>query len=63
VDKARSREFGGIGIGLAIAQWIVQQHHGSIDVQSSLGNGSRFNVRIPVNYDCEALGRVEKSVA
>jgi heavy metal sensor kinase len=48
VDKARSREFGGAGIGLAIAQWIVQQHHGSITVQSSLGQGSTFFVRMPL---------------
>src|SRR5208282_4417112 len=36
VDKARSREFGGAGIGLAIADWIVQQHRGSVAVQSSI---------------------------
>ncbi|MGA2979553.1 MAG: ATP-binding protein [Terriglobales bacterium] len=42
VDKARSRELGGAGIGLAIADWIVQQHRGSITVQSSIGNGSTF---------------------
>jgi two-component system, OmpR family, heavy metal sensor histidine kinase CusS len=52
VDKARSREFGGAGIGLAIAQWIVQQHHGSITVQSSLGCGSTFLVKMPL-YDNE----------
>jgi signal transduction histidine kinase len=48
VDKARSRELGGAGIGLAIAEWIVQQHHGSITVQSSIGNGSSFIVSIPL---------------
>jgi len=42
VDKARSRELGGAGIGLAIADWIVQQHRGSIAVQSSIGRGSSF---------------------
>jgi heavy metal sensor kinase len=48
VDKARSREFGGAGIGLAIADWIVQQHRGSVAVQSSIGNGSTFFVELPL---------------
>jgi heavy metal sensor kinase len=47
-DKARSRELGGAGLGLAIAQWIVQSHKGSIAVQSELGSGSVFTVEIPV---------------
>ena len=47
-DKARSRELGGAGIGLAIADWIVQQHRGSIAVQSSIGNGSTFTVEFPL---------------
>jgi heavy metal sensor kinase len=48
VDKARSRELGGSGIGLAIAEWIVQQHRGSIAVQSSIDNGSSFIVSVPL---------------
>ena len=48
VDKARSRDLGGAGIGLAIAQGIVQQHHGSIAVQSSPGKGSTFLVELPL---------------
>ena len=48
VDKARSRELGGAGIGLAIADWIVQQHRGSIAVHSSIGNGSTFVVELPM---------------
>jgi len=47
-DKARSRALGGAGIGLAIADWIVQQHRGSIAVQSSIGNGSSFVVELPL---------------
>jgi heavy metal sensor kinase len=47
VDKARSRELGGAGLGLAIAQWIIQLHHGSITVKSGLGKGSVFRIEIP----------------
>ena len=48
VDKARSRDLKGAGIGLAIAQWIVQQHRGSITVQSLPGEGSTFVVELPL---------------
>jgi len=48
-DKARSRELGGAGLGLAIAHWIVGQHKGAISVDSSLGEGSLFIVRLPVH--------------
>ena len=53
-DKARSREMGGAGLGLAIAFWIVEQHHGSIEVQSSPGEGSTFVVELPLqnSEDC-----------
>ena len=48
VDKARSRDLGGAGLGLAIAQWIVQQHRGAIGVESSPGQGSVFRVKLPL---------------
>jgi heavy metal sensor kinase len=48
VDKARSRAQGGVGLGLAIAHWIVTQHRGSITVESSPGNGSVFRVALPM---------------
>jgi heavy metal sensor kinase len=48
VDKARSRELGGAGIGLAIADWIVRQHRGSLAVKSSIGMGSTFFVELPL---------------
>jgi len=47
VDKARSRELGGAGLGLAIARWIVQLHKGSLTVKSELGKGSAFRVELP----------------
>ncbi|MBP2629332.1 MAG: integral rane sensor signal transduction histidine kinase [Firmicutes bacterium] len=47
-DKARSRESGGIGLGLAIAKWIIEKHGGQIKVESKLGKGTKFIVSIPV---------------
>jgi heavy metal sensor kinase len=57
VDKARSRALGGAGIGLAIADWIVQQHRGSIAVQSSICNGSTFLVELPLQPASAVLDR------
>ena len=50
VDKARSRESGGTGLGLAITKSVVQMHRGAIKVYSKEGEGTTFNVRIPLNY-------------
>lgn len=48
-DKVRSRGTGGAGLGLSIARWIVDQHQGSIEAQSHLGQGSTFTVSIPLD--------------
>lgn len=48
VDRARTRvERGGVGLGLAISQWIAQAHGGWISVSSRMGRGSTFAVSIP----------------
>jgi heavy metal sensor kinase len=48
LDKSRSRETGGVGLGLSIAQWIAQTHHGRIEVESDPGRGSTFIVYLPI---------------
>lgn len=49
-DKVRSRAAGGAGLGLAIARWIVQTHHGEIVIDSELGRGSEVKVRLPLGF-------------
>ncbi len=53
VDKARSRGTGGTGLGLAIAEKIVARHGGHIDVESKVGEGSTFFVRLPNQEEAE----------
>ncbi|HOX03171.1 MAG TPA: HAMP domain-containing sensor histidine kinase [Candidatus Paceibacterota bacterium] len=47
-DQSLSRRVGGCGLGLSIVQSIVKSHGGSIAVDSDLGKGSTFRVKIPV---------------
>ncbi|MBS4027901.1 MAG: HAMP domain-containing protein [Ignavibacteriales bacterium] len=48
IDKARSREMGGSGLGLSIAKWIVDLHGGKILVQSTVNKGTTFIVKLPL---------------
>jgi len=48
VDKARSRELGGSGLGLSIAKWIAELHRGRIEVESEPHQGSTFSVFLPL---------------
>ncbi len=49
VDKARSRNLGGTGLGLAIVRHIALAHRGSVSVQSTVGAGSTFSLRLPLS--------------
>lgn len=50
VDKSHSREIGGTGLGLAITRSAVMMHRGTIYLDSELGKGSTFKVKIPLIY-------------
>lgn len=48
VDGARSTRGNGSGLGLAIVHWIVEHHDGQVEVNSKVGEGTAFTVRLPV---------------
>jgi heavy metal sensor kinase len=47
VDESRSREFGGAGLGLSIAQWAVRAHGGDICLLPTPGGGCTFQISMP----------------
>lgn len=47
VDKARSRQAGGSGLGLSIVRELVERNYGTISVESTIGSGTRFTVIFP----------------
>ena len=48
VDKARTKQTGGFGLGLAIVQQIIQAHNGKINVESEVGKGTMFQICLPL---------------
>ncbi len=47
LEKEAGDLFGGIGLGLAITRQVIQQHKGTLDVESDHGKGSTFTMRLP----------------
>ena len=54
VDNSSTRQKGGTGLGLAISRRIVEMHGGTIDVESVLGSGSTFRMKIPIRVEEDA---------
>ncbi|HYN19615.1 MAG TPA: ATP-binding protein [Thermoanaerobaculia bacterium] len=48
VDKGRAREEGGTGLGLAIVKHVTQAHGGQVEVESRIGKGTTFRVKLPL---------------
>lgn len=51
VDKARSREMGGSGLGLSIVKHISSIHSGDVSVESQVGKGTKFTITLPTNAE------------
>ncbi|MDQ6966655.1 MAG: ATP-binding protein, partial [Mariprofundaceae bacterium] len=59
-DESRCREAGGAGLGLAISKRIVEAHEGQIEVESELGCGTTFRLRLPLaSADPQLIKRLQ----
>jgi two-component system phosphate regulon sensor histidine kinase PhoR len=47
VDRSRSRDTGGTGLGMAIVKHVISRHHGELKIESTLGVGSEFSLTFP----------------
>ena len=59
VDRGRSRETGGTGLGLAIVKHALARHQATLEIESTLGKGSRFAARFPARRVVPAASRAE----
>ncbi len=56
VDRARARETGGTGLGLSIVKHVAENHGGTVSVESELGVGTTFTVRLPASGRRDVAG-------
>ncbi|MNJ00804.1 Sensor protein SrrB [compost metagenome] len=56
-DVSRGKK-AGTGLGLSIAKWIIDEHHGSIEVKTRKGEGSTFVIWLPVSQGSRTPGTV-----
>ncbi|HMF19226.1 MAG TPA: heavy metal sensor histidine kinase [Gemmataceae bacterium] len=63
VDKARSRDQGGTGLGLTIARSIVVAHGGKFELKSTLGQGTTCTLVLPLNREYQGNSRQDQEVA
>jgi heavy metal sensor kinase len=63
VDASRSREGGGVGLGLAIARWAVEANGGRIELVTEQTNGSLFRVSLPAPEEASATARNRQEAA
>jgi heavy metal sensor kinase len=48
VDQSRSRDAGGTGLGLSLVKWAAEAHGGRVELESTVGKGSRFRMALPL---------------
>jgi signal transduction histidine kinase len=63
VDQSRTREFGGTGLGLSITRKLLERLGGSVTVQSSYGEGSKFSVYLPLAVPESSLNELTSAGA